>query len=312
MTASSNPITAAFLTIACGFAAPLASAQPQALFADDFETLNADNWYLMQRPWRVAAPGECGAASGMAVSNDPATCSYDAGMPYSSTLMSKPFVLSGSPPFTLRFEHMLDLDQADAAGDKAYFSIVRSVPPSAIFLGSWDVDDDTGAPMLFSHSFDWGWEGSQVTLQWNFHADGERDHGQGWFIDNVLVTNSGGWSDLGNGLAGAAGMPVLTGTGTLESGADTSLELAGAHPSAGAMIVVGLDQLGAACKGGLMVPSLDLLIPLATDGAGSLELNFSFPAGTAAGTQLYVQCWIQDPSNPLGWAASNALQAVTS
>jgi hypothetical protein len=311
MTTSTNPLTAAILALAWGLSAPLASAQPQVLFADDFESQNDENWHLMPRPWRIADPGECGTLSGMAVSNDPATCSYDAGMPYDATLMTKQIVLSGSPPYTLQFDFLIDFDETDQVGDTASFVMVKSFPPSAVFLGSWDVDGDTSSLVTYTHSFDGGWEGDLVTLQWNFHADGERDDGKGWFIDDVLITNSGGWSDLGNGLAGVAGLPTLSGTGTLEAGSDTVLELTHAHPGAGAMVVVGLDQLDVPLKGGVLVPSLDALIPLATGADGSLELIFPFPADVPAETALFIQCWIQDPSNPQGWSASNAQQATT-
>ena len=71
-------------------------------------------------------------------------------------------------------------------------------------------------------------------MQWSFKASGVYDAAMGRSLDNITVTNSGGWDDLGHGLVGVAGVP-----------------------------------------------------------------NLSFPAGVPAGTQLYVQCWVQDPTNPL-------------
>ena len=309
MAIPSRTLVAALIALTCGLSAPLAWAQPQTLFADDFETTN-DNWEAMPGLWHVASAGECGAATGTAAFSDPATCTYESAATLTSKLTSKPFVMSGAPPYTMSFDHSLDFDAAESApGDKATFIVYRIVPPSVLYLGDWDVSDDTSAPMTQLISFDAGWEDATVILQWVFHANGIQNAGQGWLIDNVLVTNSGGWTDLGLGLAGVAGVPLLSGSGTLEPGSDAAVHLGDAARSSQAMLVVGLERIDAAFKGGVLVPSPDVLIPLATDAAGTLALNTIWPSGVPAGTELFLQCWIQDATNPLGWSASNALKA---
>jgi FG-GAP-like repeat len=119
-----------------------------------------------------------------------------------------------------------------------------------------------------------------------------------------------GWSDAGSGLAGAAGVPSLTGSGALLAGSPVQLVLAGGAPSATAALILGLHAASAPFKGGVLVPSLDVLLPgLVLSPAGGLSLGGAWPAGIAAGTTIWWQAWIADPAGPQGFAASNALAA---
>ena len=119
------------------------------------------------------------------------------------------------------------------------------------------------------------------------------------------------WADLGHALAGTAGKPHLTGTGTLAAGSSDSLQLGSARPSSPATLVLGTGQLNAPLKGGVLVPSPLLLVMLVTDGTGSLGLPFVMPAGVPSGTDLVLQAWITDPLAPKGVAASNGLAGTT-
>jgi hypothetical protein len=119
------------------------------------------------------------------------------------------------------------------------------------------------------------------------------------------------WSDLGHAKAGSKGLPELLGTGPLAAGSDNTLELANGHPSSAATLVVGLSQLDVPFKGGVMVPQPLLLMALATNAAGDLNLPFIWPAGVPAGTSLLFQYWISDPTASHGLSASNGLEGVT-
>ncbi len=120
------------------------------------------------------------------------------------------------------------------------------------------------------------------------------------------------WTDLGAGLAGSAGVPLLAGSGPLTGDSLNSLDLTGALAGASCTLVVGLSQLDAPFKGGTLVPAPFLLVVgLAADGGGALGLPFLWPAGVPSGVALYFQHWIADPAGPLGFAASNGLQAIT-
>jgi len=117
------------------------------------------------------------------------------------------------------------------------------------------------------------------------------------------------WLDLGQALPGALGAPLLAGSGNLCRSAPGSLALSDAKPGATSFLVVGLASLWAPFRGGVLVPAPDVVVPLPVDAAGSWTLPFSFPVGVPAGTPIWFQDWIPDPTGPKGFAASNALLA---
>jgi len=118
------------------------------------------------------------------------------------------------------------------------------------------------------------------------------------------------WTDVGGGLAGVSGVPVLTakGEGVYQHG--HLLEIANAKPSTLATQVIGLSTLNAPFKGGLMVPSPDVLLPgIPIDANGELLLAFSWPH-VPSGYALWLQYWIPDSAAPKGFSATNALMAT--
>jgi hypothetical protein len=118
--------------------------------------------------------------------------------------------------------------------------------------------------------------------------------------------------DLGHGLAGTHGVPVLHGAGAMVAPDPVTLTLSGALENTTAALIVGFTELGAPFKGGTLVPQVDLLIAgLPTGGAGSAELSAPWPAGLPAGFSTWFQFWISDPAGPAGLAASNGVQGTT-
>jgi hypothetical protein len=63
--------------------------------------------------------------------------------------------------------------------------------------------------------------------------------------------------------------------------------------------------------GGVLVPSLDLLRAVQTDGTGSFLLTANWPPEVPHRTTAYFQFWMVDPGGPKGFAASNALAATS-
>lgn len=120
------------------------------------------------------------------------------------------------------------------------------------------------------------------------------------------------WFDLGQGLAGSNGTPKLSGLGLLFPGAPVTLKLTGAKPFAPAALIVGLSQLSAPFKGGVLVPFPDLFVAgLPIPANGTLTLKSTWPSGVPGNLKLYFQEWIADPGAMAGMSASNALSALT-
>ena len=141
--------------------------------------------------------------------------------------------------------------------------------------------------------------------------DAGSNTGAGYVFD---VRPTGTWTDLGSGLAGATGVPLLTGDGTLIGGAPTTIALTQAAPSATAFLLYGVTAINAPFLGGTLVPDVSApggLVILSTNPSGERTLAFPWPAGLPSGSSIYIQYWIADAGGPLGYAASNGLLATT-
>ncbi|HZL98703.1 MAG TPA: hypothetical protein VFD43_00495 [Planctomycetota bacterium] len=126
-----------------------------------------------------------------------------------------------------------------------------------------------------------------------------------------LLDGPSPWATLPGGVAGAFGQPALAGQGPLLPGSLTSLALDGAAPGTATTLVVGVSELSAPFKGGLLVPSPHVLVPgLMADAGGSWTLSFAWPAGLPAGATLWFQAWTPDGAAPAGFAASDGLGAT--
>ena len=120
------------------------------------------------------------------------------------------------------------------------------------------------------------------------------------------------WTDLGGGLAGTAGIPKLTGTGTLEAGSHTSVVLTQGKPGAPAAFVVGLTAVNLPFKQGVLVPFPNYLLNVpALSPSGAVGLNFNWPGGLPAAFSFYWQVLISDAAAPASFAISNALKSTT-
>ncbi|MCB9899687.1 MAG: VCBS repeat-containing protein [Planctomycetes bacterium] len=114
--------------------------------------------------------------------------------------------------------------------------------------------------------------------------------------------------DLGFPLAGQEGWPIQLADGSLHPGSTWSLQLCNALPSGLAAFVIGGDLLGMKFRGGMLVPSPDVIVwGLPVDPTGRLVTTGVWP-GTPSGLTFFVQWWIADPGGPQGWAASPGLR----
>lgn len=122
------------------------------------------------------------------------------------------------------------------------------------------------------------------------------------------------WVDLGFGLAGTNGVPLLVGGGTLAPNSPLSITLTGALPGSTAYLVAGWDRIDLPFYCGTMVPSFfsptGLYVTLPTFG-GTIPINDTWPTGVPSGFVLYLQYWVDDPGSLCGLAASNAISGTT-
>jgi hypothetical protein len=117
------------------------------------------------------------------------------------------------------------------------------------------------------------------------------------------------WTDLGFALPGAAGPPLLVGTGELTPASAGALALSNAAPSAFSSLFIALVSTPAPFKCGTLVPlPVVLQLPLFTNGSGAIPLDWaSWPSGLS-GLSLYFQFAIQDAGAVCGVALSNAVR----
>jgi len=134
-------------------------------------------------------------------------------------------------------------------------------------------------------------------------------------LDNVVLQPAAGsaWMNLGSGLAGITGVPVLVGSGPLASGSAGSLSLVNARPSSPTVLFLSLSSVPLPVKGGVLLAHPDVLtLNLGTSATGAILLPWSWPAGIPSGTSLYFQYGIKDAAAVQGVALSNAVKGVTS
>ena len=116
------------------------------------------------------------------------------------------------------------------------------------------------------------------------------------------------WTDLGHALAGAS-EPRLHGTGTLQAASPLTLAVECGPAGAMGALFIGLGEINAPFKGGVLVPLPLVSATLLLDGSGGLVLATSWPA-LPPGTTIALQAWVVDAGGPAGVSASNGLRAT--
>ncbi|MCB9896675.1 MAG: hypothetical protein H6825_01600 [Planctomycetes bacterium] len=122
------------------------------------------------------------------------------------------------------------------------------------------------------------------------------------------------WVELaGTALAGTNALePHLHGSGPLLGNDLATLDLTDARASTTCALVIGVTQLVAPFKGGVLVPNPDIIVAgLPTGAAGALSVSFLWPTGLPPGVVVSYQYWVTDPAGPVGFAASNGLTSTT-
>ncbi|MEQ8763692.1 MAG: hypothetical protein RL885_07190 [Planctomycetota bacterium] len=137
-------------------------------------------------------------------------------------------------------------------------------------------------------------------------------HGPVWGPQRGFILNPGGaWADLGLGRGGALGKPVLQGVGELKPGFNGRLEIVGAHASSSGSLLVSFSYDPTRMFGGVVAAlPAQIVLPIQTNGIGSVSLPFTTPANAPSGFRVFVQAVILDPTAPNGLAISNALRGL--
>ena len=131
------------------------------------------------------------------------------------------------------------------------------------------------------------------------------------FALSLPATSQTVWTDLGGGLAGSAGLPVLVGSGEPTPGGVVQLDLSNAAVSAPAFLVAGLTQVDLPLLGGTLLPDpMFVLPPVSTDAAGMHQLVLPWPLSAPVGVDMYYQYWVVDGSAVQGASASNGLKSA--
>ncbi len=114
------------------------------------------------------------------------------------------------------------------------------------------------------------------------------------------------WTDLGSALGGSF-QPLFNAWGLAQPGARITLSLSHAAPAANCLLVAGFGLLGAPFKGGVLVPTTDIVVPGTTTPAGELALSPAMPPGLPSGTEIRLQFLVADAGAPVGVSLSNAM-----
>lgn len=122
--------------------------------------------------------------------------------------------------------------------------------------------------------------------------------------------NRPNWRNRLHGLAGAAGLPLLRATGTLQPASPFTFTTE-AEPNHLGLFAFGFARIDLPLFGGVLVPTPDLLLVVLGDTAGASTIAGSWPVGIPGGLPHYAQSWLLDAANPAGFRSSNALQGTT-
>ncbi|MCA8976768.1 MAG: hypothetical protein KDC98_18745 [Planctomycetes bacterium] len=127
----------------------------------------------------------------------------------------------------------------------------------------------------------------------------------------IVVLSPLPFSDLGGGVRGALGTPILTGYGDLRQGGTLRLRGASLEPGALAVLVVSLPSNPVQLLGATVFPDLAsaVVLPFVTDNLGRLEQTIALPFATT-GMPLHAQAAALDAAAPFGVSVSNGLGGV--
>ena len=176
-------------------------------------------------------------------------------------------------------------------------------------LASFTTGDNGADPMLLAIA-PGATPGAALTFDVTVDWEGPDDSLEG--VIDVGTPETGTWTDLGGGTSGAAGTPVLAGTGDLLPGTPFTVGVTSAP--AGALCVVWLSFAPTpfpALGGTVHAAPFSQQLFRVADGAGQTSDGGLWPAGVPAATELTLQFIVEDATVLPGLTLSNGLRATT-
>ena len=110
--------------------------------------------------------------------------------------------------------------------------------------------------------------------------------------------------DVGFALAGSGGTPSLA----VSWQAGLLFDVAGAPASQPGLLVHSPTSTYAPLFGGVLVPGLDVLVPVQASAAGEAQQLYPLQGSFPAGVDLASQGWFLDPASSTGFAATNGVE----
>jgi hypothetical protein len=212
--------------------------------------------------------------------------------------------------YTYSFNEVIDIDSlSPVSGPTTGGTIVTVEGPNCVPIFNCRFDGVAGTNLEILSA-------SAFTIETPAHAAGTVDvEADGFGFDTLAAAftfeDQGAFTDIGPGLAGTAGQPVLGGVGDLAPGSPTgfTLNLAGAAPSTFGLWWISLSEGANTLLCGPLYPSIPFLISvqILTDGAGAIVVPGTIPLG-ADGLSLVMQMWFDDATGPCLATASNGLR----
>ena len=120
------------------------------------------------------------------------------------------------------------------------------------------------------------------------------------------------WQDLGGGTVGSHGAVSLTGNGSLVGGSVAGLDLTNAPPGVLSLAWLSFTSVPLpAFSGTVFASPFSGQFLFLTNGSGALSLGTTWPTGIPAGTEVWFQFLVSDPSVIWDITLSNAVKATT-
>ncbi|MFT7462434.1 MAG: hypothetical protein ACI9EF_000774 [Pseudohongiellaceae bacterium] len=108
--------------------------------------------------------------------------------------------------------------------------------------------------------------------------------------------------------------PQLNIGGTPCGGTAIQLSVLTAKANTSAWLFLGVSELSAPFKGGVLVPNSAApggILSFNTNFLGTVSVNTTWPVGLPPGLELYLQFWIQDGAGPFGFTATDGYKIIS-